>query len=36
MGDAVAQMAQDCLRIEALEVNPPVLFAMKQGLRAIS
>jgi hypothetical protein len=30
MGDAVAQMAQDCLRIKALEVNPPVLFAMKQ------
>jgi hypothetical protein len=30
LGDTVAQMARDCLRIEALEVNPPVLFAMKQ------
>jgi uncharacterized membrane protein (UPF0136 family) len=30
MGDAIAQMAQDRLRIQALEVNPPVLFAMKQ------
>jgi hypothetical protein len=30
MGDAIAQMAQDRLRIQALEVNPPVLFAIKQ------
>jgi hypothetical protein len=30
MGDVVAQMAQDRLRIQALKVNPPVLFAMKQ------
>jgi hypothetical protein len=30
MGDAIAQMAQDRLRIQALEVDPLVLFAMKQ------
>jgi hypothetical protein len=29
MGDAVAQMAQDRLRIQALEVDPLVLFTMK-------
>jgi uncharacterized membrane protein (UPF0136 family) len=30
MGDAIAQMAQDRLRIQALEVDPLRLFAMKQ------